>query len=236
MSKAEDFLDWFNKIDKFIKDSEGFSSFDSFSYKLSNSKNKNLHRFKVELLSLAELRNVIVHNPRINNELIAEPHQKTVERIQYIHTQLTNPKKVSPAFHFDVLGAREDDFINSILIKMKENSFSQFPIYNETDKVVELINTNTISRWLSANLELEGTIILEKTKVKDLKPFIEFKTNYKFISRTTSVYEAYNLFIDQILNKKRNLDVLFITHNGKENESLLGLVTIEDIAPEIKNL
>lgn len=235
MGKAEDFLDWFNKIDKFIKESEAFTSQDTFSYKLKNSKNKHVGRFKEELLSLAELRNAIVHNPRINNEFIAEPHQKTVERIKYIYAQLTNPKQVYPTFKFEVLGAKTDDFINDILVKMNENSFSQFPVYDETGKVTELINTNTIARWLSVNLELEGTLMIENTKVKDLVPFIEFKTNYKFISMKTSVFEAYSLFTDQILNKGRNLDVLFITHNGTENERLLGLVTIEDIATEIKN-
>ncbi|KFF03274.1 CBS domain-containing protein [Flavobacterium reichenbachii] len=146
---------------------------------------------------------------------------------------MADPKKVLPRFQFDVLGALEDDYINDILMKMNQNSFSQFPVYNTTGSIIELINTNTVSRWLSSNLEMEGTIMTEKTKIKNLIPFIEFKSNYKFISRNTSVYEAYSLFIDQILEKKRNLDVLFITQNGRENESLLGLVTIEDIAPEI---
>ena len=113
---------------------------------------------------------------------------------------------------------------------MRNNSFSQFPVFDENNNVCELINNNTISRWLSTQLEENGTIITENVIVKDLIPEIEFKCNYKFISRNTSIYEAYDLFLNQIISKKRNLDVLFITNSGNVNESLLGLVTIEDIA------
>jgi len=59
---------------------------------------------------------------------------------------------------------------------------------------------------------------------------IEFKRNYKVIVREISIYKAYNLFLKHIKEKGRNLDVLFITHNGKETEKLLGLITISDLA------
>ena len=143
---------------------------------------------------------------------------------------ITNPPRVIPKFQSEVLGAHQNDFINEILVKMKKKSFSQFPVYDENMYVSELISTNTISRWLSTRLEDNGTIMTEKVKVKDLMEEIEFKNNYKFISRNTSIYEAYDLFITQINNEQRNLDVLFITQNGRKNEKLLGLITIEDIA------
>ena len=115
-------------------------------------------------------------------------------------------------------------------MEMKKHSFSQFPVFDDNENVCELINNNTISRWLSSQLEEDGTIIIENVKVADLISEIEFKENYKFVSRNTSIYEAYDLFINQINEKQRNLDVIFITHSGKIDEKLLGLITIEDIA------
>jgi len=103
-------------------------------------------------------------------------------------------------------------------------------VIDEKGNVYELINNNTISRWLASQLEDNGTIMIENVKVSDMLSEIEYKSNYIFISRNTSIYEAYDLFIDQINNKQRNLDVLFITQNGKSHEHLLGLITIEDIA------
>jgi len=230
MTKAETFLDTYNKIDSYLKATESYDSYVNFAQKIKSSRNQVVKRFKDELLSLAELRNAIVHNPKIGNQPIAEPHENTVLRIQELYEKISNPKKVIPEFQFKVFGAKKNDFINNVFIEMKKEAFSQFPIFDENDFVIELVSNNTISRWLSSQLEDNGTLIIENVKICDLIPEIEFKENYKFISRNTSIYEAYELFINQINSKQRNLDAIFITHNGKQNEKLLGLITINDIA------
>ena len=231
---SDDFLDCYNKIDLYLKSSEDYESYESFAGKIKKSKNPVVRNYKDELISFGELRNAIVHNPKIGIEAIAEPHTTIVFRIKELYEKISNPKKVIPEFQFEVLGAKEGDYINNVLIKMREKSFSQFPVFDIEGKVAELINTNTISRWLSNNLEDSGTIVIDNIKVKDLMNEIEFKSNYKFISRNTSIYEAYNLFTEQIRVKNTNLDVLFITNSGKQSEKLIGLITIEDIASIIK--
>lgn len=230
MTNSEKYLNIYNKIDEFLRKSDGHESYVSFTQKVKYSKNKVTQRFKDELLSFGELRNAIVHNPKIGKKAIAEPHENTVSRIVEIYDKISNPKKVIPKFQFQVLGAKKNDFINDILVEMKKQSFSQFPVFDNEEYVCELINNNTISRWLSSKLEENGTIIIENVKVADLLSEIEFKKNYAFVSRNISIYEAYDLFINQINTKQRNLDVLFITNSGKREEKLLGLITIEDIA------
>lgn len=230
---SENFLDCYNKIDTYITKADGYDSYVTFSHKIKKSSNKLVQRFKDDLLSYGELRNAIVHNPKIGDKAIAEPHDETVVKLKELYQKITNPKKVIPEFQFKVSGAKENDFINEILIQMKHKSFSQFPVFDRENNVIELINTNTISRWLSHEIEANGTIIIENVKIKDLIPEIEFKKNYRFISRDLSVYEAYDYFINQINTKQRNLDVLFITNSGKPTEKLLGLITIEDIATKV---
>lgn len=230
MTDSEKFLDYYNKIDSYLKKEGDYDSYATFSHKISNSKNKLVVRFKEELISLGELRNAIIHNPKIGGKIIAEPHLSTVSQIEKLYLTISNPKKVFPEFSFEVLGAKEEEFINDILIGMRNKSFSQFPVFDAENCVIELINNNTISRWLSSKIEDNGTIIIGEVKVEDFLSEIEFEKNYRFISKNTSVYEAYDLFINQINKYNRNLDVLFITHSGKENEKLLGLITIEDIA------
>jgi len=233
MENSDKFLDYYNKIDSFLKKSGNFDSYSSFSQKIKSSNNKAVKRYKDELLTFGELRNAIVHNPKIENKTIAEPHENTVLRITELHLEITNPKKVIPEFQFTVLGTKKEDYINDILIEMKKQSFSQFPVFDDENYVYELINNNTISRWLSSKLEENGTIIIDNVRVKDLILEIEFEQNFKFISRDTSIYEAYDMFIEQINKKNRNLDVLFITNSGKRTESILGLITIEDIANKL---
>jgi len=191
MKNSDEFLEFYNKIDLYLRMEGNYDSNTSFTYKIKNSSNKAAIRFKEDLISLGELRNAIVHNPKVGENAIAEPHDKTVDLIKKIYFEITDPKKVIPKFQFEVLGAEKEDYINDILVEMKNYSFSQFPVYNQEGEIIELINTNTISRWLSSQIEEKGTIIIENVKVKDLLSEIEFKKNYKFISRNTSIYDAY---------------------------------------------
>jgi len=230
MKDSEKFLDYYNKIDDYLKKEGNFDSFATFSHKVNSSKNKLVVRFKQQLISFGELRNAITHSPKIGGKIIAEPHESTVIDIENLYKGISNPKKVYTEFTFEVKGAKRQDFINDILIEMRNNSFSQFPVFDSENRVIELINNNTISRWISSKVEANGEIIIDDVKVEDFLGDIEFTKNYKFISKNTSIYEAYDLFIDQINKHNRNLDVLFITNTGKENEELSGLITIEDIA------
>lgn len=230
MNNSESFLETYNNLDQYLKKEISAEDYVSYANKVKDSKNPVVKRFKDELLSFGTLRNAIVHNPKVDNKVIAEPHDRTVERFNEIYEMINNPKKVIPTFQFEVLGAHEDDYINNILNEMKQKSFSQFPVLSSNGTIIELINNNTISRWLASKIDENGEIIIDGVTVEELIPEIEFKCNYRFISRETSIYKAYDLFLKHIKEEGRNLDVLFITHNGRETEKLLGLITISDLA------
>lgn len=228
MTNAERFIDSYNFVDKLLKDIEK-DHYESFSSKVKNSKNPLIRNFRDKLLDYGELRNAIVHNPKIGGRFIAEPLEEVVIDFENIKEKLTNPKKVIPTFQFEVIGAHKNEKLDKVLKIMREMSFSQFPVFDDNNSIIELINTNTISRWLGKNI-INDEIITENPKVSELISEIEFKNNYKFISRDCNIYNAYNFFIQQIENSNRNLDVLFITNSGSPDEKLLGLITIEDIA------
>lgn len=234
MKNSDLFVQAYNAIDSHLKKEGGYDSHASFSHKVKNSKNKTIRNFKDELITYGELRNAIIHSPKLDDKVIAEPHDETVRRLEFITNSVLKPKKVYPTFNFEVLGANEDNYINDILLKMRETSFSQFPVFNADGTVKELITTNTISRWLSSNIESSGTILVENLKVIDLMPELEYKQNYKFVSRDSSIFDAYDLFITHISEQGHNLDAIFITNSGKSSEKLLGLITIADISVEIK--
>lgn len=57
------------------------------------------------------MRNAIVHNSKIGDRAIAEPHHETLQLLIDIHAKISNPKKVIPLFKFDVFGANKNDFV-----------------------------------------------------------------------------------------------------------------------------
>lgn len=228
-SNAEIFIEIYNAFDKLLPVCIGKEQI-PFSEKIRSSKNKLIVNNQQELIDYGSLRNAIVHNNKIGGKHIAEPHDEVVKNFKDLYNIFKNPKKVFPEFGFGVFGSKEDDLLMLALKEMKLNSFSQFPILNDNNHVIEIINTNTISRWLSSNINTDGSIILENIRVRDLIEEIEFKNNYKFISKSKNIFEAYQYFVDQVEKERRNLDALFITETGKNNEKILGLITIEDIA------
>lgn len=231
MNNAERFLDIYNQIDKFLKNYEK-DEFESFAKKVRSSSNEIIRAHKDKILDYAKLRNAIVHSPRVGLDYIALPLEQVVNDFETILKKIITPIKVIPTFAFEVFGAKLNDYLDDILNKMHKFSFSQFPVYNENGGVLELVNSNTISRWLSKQITKDG-IIVDRPIINDLIPEIEFKQNYKFVDKDCDLYTAYGMFITQIETKNRNLDVIFITHNGKEHENLLGLITIEDIANKV---
>lgn len=234
MKSSDLFIDAYNSIDNYLKKEGNYESHVSFMHKIKHSKNNIIRNHRDDLITYGELRNAIVHSPRLNDKAIAEPHAETVNRLQKIRDFVLNPKKVYPTFNYKVIGAREDESINGILKEMRELSFSQFPVYNYDMTIKELITSNTIARWLSSNMETDGSIIVDDVKVSELIAEVENKNNYKFISRDSTIFDAYDLFIEQTKKNGCNLDAIFITHSGNVDEKVIGLITIEDITVEIK--
>jgi len=234
MSKSEEFLNYYNEIDAFLKKDGNYIYYESYTQKVNKSKNKSVQRYKEELIAFGELRNAIVHNPYFDGKPIAEPRREIVAKIKEIHDLLTEPEKVFPHFKMKVIGAHKNDYINDILIEIKKRLISQFPVFDDEGRIIEVISTNTISHWLSKQLQENGSVSADGVRVSAFLREIEHPHNYKFIPKDASIYDAYDLFVSHLKKKKVNLDAIFITESGKGDERPLGMITLKDIASKIK--
>ncbi|MFM2018962.1 MAG: hypothetical protein RL007_2618, partial [Bacteroidota bacterium] len=95
MNNAERFIDIYNKVDKLLKDIDR-EEYQSYSSKIRISKNPIIKAFKEKLIDYGELRNAIVHNPKIGGKFIAEPLTEIVDDFEAVLLKLQNPKKVIP--------------------------------------------------------------------------------------------------------------------------------------------
>lgn len=231
MTNAHKFLDHYNELDQLLAKSLNQPDYASFRDKVRvlSERNAVIKRYKDDLFQLGNLRNAISHQSK-GGVPIADPFEETVQLIQKILEEFKNPKRVIPAFQFVVFTVTPDTPLIDLLQEMKTQNFSQAPILDNYGKVIEVISTNTISRWLFAEYRNEY-IDLTAAKISDLMPHIEVKENYTLISRNTTVYEAAEIYLKKSKEKKSQLDCLIITQNGKASEKLMGIVCIEDIAP-----
>lgn len=192
-------------------------------------RNAVVKRYRDDLFQLGNLRNAITHQTK-GGIPIAEPFEEIVILFQKILDEFKNPKRVIPAFQFEIFSVTQDTPLIDLLQEMKSQNFSQAPIVDENGNVIEVISTNTISRWLFAEYENQ-LIDLTAAKISDLMPHIESPENYALISRNTTVYKATEVYLRKSKEKKSKLDCLIITEHGKPTEKLMGIVCIEDIAP-----
>ncbi|SES66577.1 CBS domain-containing protein [Oceanobacillus limi] len=221
---SEKFLAAFNRIEKALKQEMkngkgiGFSK----SVKILSKYNSIISKYSDDLLQYAELRNAIVHDKIDTMHAIAEPHDSVVEKIEGIEKEITQPKLVVPMFERKVVTFQVEDSLSKVLSAIHNRGFSKFPVY-QGKEFKGLFTESAITKWLADNHFASGS----ETLIKEILPY-QKNENFKFISKTATVYEAIGIFREQI-GKGNRIDALLITENGKNAEELLGIITSWDM-------
>ncbi|MFD1927924.1 CBS domain-containing protein [Sporosarcina siberiensis] len=225
---SERFLTAYNRIEKSMEKTIGFSGYMPFFKLIDRAKKVNaiVRKFEDDLREYAGLRNAIVHHRTEVEYAIAEPHDDIVELIEYIDRELSKPKTVGEMFQRKVHTLRASDTLDKVLKLILEKRFNQIPIY-EDQKFIGLITSEGITYWL-ADQYAKGDISREIPTLLDMYCHENKKNTYRFINKELSVYEAEEIFKESVVKGKR-LDALLITENGLVEEKLLGIITPLDL-------
>lgn len=230
LKAAEDFIGAFNSIESELKRlSEKSEKWITFSQLVHGLRNHNtlVRRYADDLLEFSELRNAIVHSRR-DNSVIAYPMEATVVEIQKIAEAILRPPKVIPTFGRSVHTVTSQAKLSEALTLMTKENISQIPVMNANNLIVEVLNGNSIARWLSKQSTVSPSSIL----VESILPEIEIKNNFKFINKYTSVYEAAEVY-EQSYALGWYADAILINEGGRNGQALLGIIVLEDIASYI---
>ncbi|WP_047982822.1 CBS domain-containing protein [Ornithinibacillus californiensis] len=221
---SDRFITAFNRIDKAMDNEIGNSKGIGFSkaVRILTKYNPVVRRYKDDLLEFAELRNAIVHNRMDTDQVIAEPHDSVVEQIEQIESEITKPKQVIPQFEKRVLSFDLKDSLSRLLDAIHGKGYSKFPVYDGAD-FKGLITESGITKWLAKN---KDAIIAEVT-IEQIMPY-QKENNYEFIAKNASVYEAVEVFKENI-GKGNRIDALLITADGERTNKLNGIITTWDI-------
>lgn len=232
MNNSEQFLKTFNEIERLLKDIVNLNDYLSFVdlAKKASISNPVVRQWLNDLKQHASLRNAIVHTS--DNRFLAEPYDETVHNLKLILEQIKNPPKVNKFFYPNILKCNTTDKVHEILIKMKQNNFSQIPVYRE-DEFVALLTTDTIARWVGEELK-KHELVLDDNLVENVLEHAETNQNYDIVSRDKLLVEVIDIF-EKNYSSGKNLSAILITHNGKKNQKLLGIITPFDI-PQMNRL
>jgi len=173
------------------------------------------------LRDIAPLRNALVHGGVTGATYLAVPLEQVVTRIEAVHDRLLHPRLAIPAFARQVLTLDASDTIASALAQVRENNYSQFPVYSG-GAFQGLLTENGITRWLArAHAGHETSIVdLEEERVDAVLALEEARESWAFVCRCAPIDEVFTLFLNKPL-----LEAVLITHSGKPSEKLLGIAT-----------
>jgi CBS domain-containing protein len=188
------------------------------------TRSRAVRSYRDDLGEHSELRNAIVHH--YSNEPIAKPYAKAVKRIELTRDILVAPPGVEQAASKPVETCGPEDMIGTAATKMHGKGISQLPVYRNS-RFHGLLTAETIANWLAQRLA-SGIGLLEEQPVKTVLKCKGEHRDCMFLNRRATAFDALHLF-EQSQAAGHRLDAIILTHNGRKNESPVGIVTIFDV-------
>ncbi|MEK7581403.1 MAG: CBS domain-containing protein [Patescibacteria group bacterium] len=229
----EKFIGIYNQIDAHMRKQLGVEKYTEHSQLIRRmaEKDKIFAQYLNELLTFADLRNVLDHNPyRSQAHPMAQPHEYIVKRYEQIKNLLFDPPKAlsiaipGSVIYTTSLSATAID----VMKVMNDKLYTHVPIM-ENDKMIGVFSENVILYYLVKN---KDSIITSDTKIKefaDLVPLSKNRTEvFLFVPRGALLTGVSNIFNEGLRNGKR-IAVVYITETGKQDEKVLGMITPWDL-------
>ena len=213
---TKEYLDEYVKLEKIKEnDQELYDRF--YSY------------YKTQFEMFRNTRNTLVHN-RVNNSdypLIVSKFMLDSIRIMIKKMSLKAINACTPVQKIKTVDL--DTPIYNALILMNESNYSYLPVMQE-GKVKYVVSEKAIVSILTDNEE--GILFDKDVTLKNYEKYFLLDGNpneyYSFVDKDRLAFDVRDGF-GKIKNNKK-CGVVFITQNGKKDESILGMVTLWDIA------
>lgn len=228
-NRAIPFLAAFNDIENHLRNELSARKSDGFSWMVRLAARKSLisDTHSEALQAFADLRNAISHGTYRDHRPIAEPLPETVDEISRIRALL-----LDPPLALNVLGPHQvqsfspEDDVRQALGIIRQSTISQFPIY-EGDTFRALLTTNTIARWVAA--DLDDNDHLDARSIGEVLDFAEDNDDAVFLSRQATAREV----LEELTVPDRSGRLpraVLITEHGRRDQRPIRVIGGSDLA------
>jgi len=228
LEKVEAFLTLYQKLDEYLRRNAGQARDLPFAQRLDALAQKHpvLRRNAAKLKDYGDLRNALVHHRDPGGGWIADPSERTLQEFEQIVLAILLPQKLIPRFQkSDTRLFFPQDPLVTALQHMRERDYSQVVV--QIEGKLSLLTVEGIARWLEEQAQ-EDIISVREAVIIDAWRY-EQAENVSIMSRDQTVYEAMEIFMFAIEQKKPRIYALLITEHGKATERLQGIVTPWDL-------
>ncbi len=159
--------------------------------------------------------------------MIAEPNRRAVDDLKRIESAILTPAMVIPEFQLAVRTRLMSESVGEAVVDMRQGSFSQLPILSNGNRIIGVLTSETVVRWLAS--EVSNQLVSPwETKIEEVLPHAEDDEHYCLLSRNSTLFDALSKFED-FASRGKDLDAVLITADGKSEQRLLGIITIHDL-------
>jgi len=224
-SKAKRFIEAYNRLDQGARDIYNIKRTMSFSDMIRQTSTISpvIRKYKEDLLDYARLRNAIVHN-NSNDEIIAEPNEDIVEKLESIARLITTPPRVIDSIAArSVFSVTVETKLSYVLGELYKSGYSVVPVYDK-NTLVGVINRKMLLDAIGKCV-LDGNDIDEfiSGKVGECVKIYDITAHYEVVPASITIDNMIYLF-----QQNRKLGVVVITKNGNYDEEALGVVVTSD--------
>ena len=182
------------------------------------------------LMALRYVRNALTHNPLLNGNPIVTVNAGVVSFLDEVIAHLKKLPMVSNIWipRSEVYFGSLEDAISTVVGDMLTNVYSHVPVLDSDDKVLGVFSESTMLEMNKAGIRDDG-----KTTLSAVAEFLPCDRHtgevFRFVPKNDSVAHIRHLCAEA-LQKHERIGMFFVTENGKEDESLLGILTVWDVA------
>ena len=182
------------------------------------------------LMALRKVRNALTHNPMLNGGPLVTLNAGV---IPFLDDVIARIKELPTATNIliprgKVFSGALGDTIHQIVDTMLANVFSHVPVLDSNDRVIGVFSESTMLEMSKAGIADDGTTTLDA--VSRFLPCDKHTAEvFRFVPKNDPIAHLRYLCAEALDNHER-IGMFFVTENGREEEQLLGILTVWDIA------
>lgn len=189
-------------------------------------KKSEFKNIRYELNYCREVRNLLQHNQRLDEEFPVEPSAKMIELLDSVINRIKNPLRCCDIAipYNNLLWKSMDDMVMPVIRVMNDRNISHVPILKDR-RVVGDFSDNCVFPYLlgDKNCQIDDT-----TRFRDLEGYLGLNAHpsevFKFIKYNEKVSFAESLY-EAANQQHERIGLIFLTENGRQEERLLGILT-----------
>jgi len=224
-TNAERFINCYNILDKTLRDLYNIKANLTFSDTIRKvaSVNSIVKKHEDDLIDYGRLRNAIIHRS-ISGEVIAEPHDDVVLKLEAITRQIkTPPRAMDSVVNRKVFVVDASEKIKNLLTEMYKSGYSNIPVYRSGTLLGVVSRKMILDSIGKAILDGESAEEFLNKSVIDAIDLEGISSHYEVVPSSITIDNLLYLF-----QQNRKLSTVIITKTGSYKEQPLGIVVTAD--------